>query len=118
MEKDIDIKDLIDSISDDEAEVLETKATYEIWLVADDENDCALDFEVLLDDGYTLLENAKECYDYCSNSENLITKLNLMEVEIPDEAKHFYLRLEAVIDDETDTTLCNEIIEECEVKIK
>lgn len=114
-EKEIKAEDLVEEI--DDFDLVEEECEYEVWLVGDNADNCATDFDVMIDDGYTELEEAKKCYEYCTIPENLKAKLEAMQVVIPEEVAHVYLRLEAVIPEGPDMMMCNELMDECEVNI-
>ena len=95
--------------------MVENKITYDIVLIGNDKNDLATDFVAILDDGYTEEAEAKLCYDYCTNIENLKDKLISDGIVVPEQVKHLYLRLNMLVDD---GEIYADILEECEVNFK
>ena len=108
-----ELDDIVDDL--DDFDLAENKITYEIVLIGNDKNDLATDFVAILDDGYTEEAEAKLCYDYCTNIENLKDKLISDGIVVPEQVKHLYLRLNMLVDD---GEIYADILEECEVNFK
>ena len=112
-EFDTAIEDIADDLGD--FDLIENRITYEIVLIGNDKNNLATDFVVILDDGYTEETEAKLCYDYCTNIENLKDKLISNGVVVPEHVKHLYLRLNMLV---ANGEIYADILEECEVNFK
>ena len=103
---------------EEDFELSERPITYEVWILGYDENYEDNDFEFLLDDGYTDLAEAKKCFDYFTNPENLKAYLDLKNVKILEGTKHINLFLEECVQlPDSDLVECDDILEEVEVEI-
>jgi len=114
--EELNVNELVNEIED--FELPENLAGYEVWLLGYDEDYLVDDFEVCLDTGYTELEEARKCFNYFSDPENLREFLQNKGVQIPTETKHTNLMLECVVEiPGTDLTECWDILNEVEVKL-
>lgn len=103
--------ELIDDLEDFELE--NNKVFYEVWLLGYDQDMNATDFEMLVDDDYTELAEARKCFEYMADIDN-IAKL-LEKIEVPAPTTHLHLMLEECVDNGTDGIECTDIIEEVEI---
>lgn len=102
--------EIIDDLG--EVELEDSKFTYEVWALGYDDHYNAVNCEgceVLMDDGYTELTEAKKCFDYLlKHKELIINKFT------SDEIIHVNLVLEQCVD-HGDEVECIDFVEEVEI---
>lgn len=101
----------VDEIEDFDLE--HTKVIYEVWILGYDADMNATDFEMLVDDGYTELAEARKCFEYMADIDNIAKLLD--KIEVPAPTKHLHLMLEECIELEDGSTECQDIVEEVEI---
>lgn len=93
-------EDLANDIPEDELDdIVDEPATYEIWIDADDDG-----INLLADSGYTEEDEARKCFEYFTNRENVL------EIYPDFTSKRYFVRLYIIAGEFTD------LIEEQEIK--
>ena len=100
----------IDEIED--FDLVKNKIVYEVWILGYDAEMNATDFEVLVDDGYTEEAEARKCFEYMTDIDNVAKFLE--KIEVPAPTKHLHLMLEQCIATD-DGTECQDIVDEVEI---
>lgn len=106
-------EDIADDLED--FGLIKNKLVYEVWLIGYDADMNATDFEWYIDGEYTEEVEARKCFEYLSDKDNLNEFIETRNVIIPDNTKHVHLMLEMCVELEDGSKECQDIIDEVEI---